>query len=507
VNHSITLPDQRGRFARVRRVVGRGLLALGLLYLLLLIPGPQPPTPKGAGKESFQWRRDAFWAELEKQFQQMRGQGCEKLAAPINDSLAEIQRNLDAVAAAKLPPDAPVYDALETNFFHLAPMVGACPERLTEFLQAFARMRSVVKRQSESWPMDSAATRARLYRSLYGGRATVEEAMLQVPREKLPALLAGDNVPSATPSNVVQGVTLRSGDILVSRGGAAASALIARGNDFTGNFSHVALVQVDEATHAVSVIESHIECGVVVGPLEKYLADTKLRIMVLRLRADLPQLVSDPLLPHKAATQAMREAQTRHIPYDFAMDYADPSKQFCSEVASAAYASLGLKLWMGVSHLSTPGVTAWLSAVGVRHFETQEPSDLEYDPQLRVVAEWRDPETLFKDHVDNAVIDVMLERAEAGEKLSYNRWLLPTARLAKAYSVVKNWFGGIGPIPEGMSATTALRVDRLKTNHAALRARLLERVEKFKTERGYVPPYWELVRLAREAQAQPTSGL
>ena len=483
-------------------MAGRGLLALAVLYLLLLIPEPQPPTPKGAGKQSFQWQRDAFWAELEKQFQQMRGQGCEKLAGRINDSLAEIQRNLGAVTATRLSPDAALFDSLETNFFHLAPMIGACPERLPEFLQAFARMRSVVKRQSESWAMDSPATRARLYRSLYGGRAAVEEAMLQSLREKLPALLAGDNEPSATPSAVVRGVTLHSGDILVSRGGAAASALIARGNDFTGNFSHVALVHVDETNHAVSVIESHIECGVVVGPLEKYLADTKLRIMVLRLRADLPQLAADLMLPHKAATQAMREATTRHIPYDFAMDHTDPSKQFCSEVVSAAYQPLGVKLWMGVSHLSGRGVTAWLSAVGVRHFETQEPSDLEYDPQLRVVAEWRDPETLFKDHVDNAVIDAMLERAEAGEQLGYNLWLLPTARLAKAYSVVKNWFGAVGPIPEGMSATTALRVDRLKTNHAALRVRLLERVEKFKAERGYVPPYWELLRLAREAQAQ-----
>ena len=502
MNHSLTLPSKRVGFVRIWRVAGRGLMALAFLYLLLLIPEPQPPTPKGAGRESFRWQRDAFWVELEKQFQQMRSQGCDALATPINTSLAEIQRQLDAVALANLPPDAPVFDALETNFFQLAPMMGACPERLPEFLQAFARMRGVVKRQSEHWFMDSALARERLYRSLYGGRAAVEEAMLQAPREKPAPLLAGDDEPSATPSATVQGVTLHSGDILVSRGGAAASALIARGNDFTGNFSHVALVHVDETTHAVSVIEAHIECGVVVGPIEKYLTDTKLRIMALRVRADLTLLVADPMLPHKAATQAKREAMSRHIPYDFAMDYADPAEQFCSEVASAAYKPFGVKLWMGVSHLSTPGVTAWLSAVGVRHFETQEPSDLEYDPQLRVVAEWRDPETLFKDHMDNAVIDAMLERAEAGEKLDYNLWLLPTARLAKGWSVVKNWFGAVGPIPEGMSATTALRVDRLKQNHAALRVRLLEGVETFKTKRGYAPPYWELVRLAREAKAR-----
>jgi pyridoxine/pyridoxamine 5'-phosphate oxidase len=66
--------------------------------------------------------------------------------------------------------------------------------------------------------------------------------------------------------------------------------------------------------------------------------------------------------------------------------------------------------------------------------------------------------------------------------------------------VVLNWFGNVGPIPEGMSATTALRVQRLTSNHAVLKARLLEKAEQFKTEKGYVPPYWELVRLAREAK-------
>ena len=45
---------------------------------------------------------------------------------------------------------------------------------------------------------------------------------------------------------------------------------------------------------------------------------------------------------------------------------------------------------------------------------TLEPSDLEYDPQLTVVAEWHDPGTLFKDHLDNAVTDVLLEDANSG---------------------------------------------------------------------------------------------
>lgn len=490
--------DQQSR--RPRRWLGRCVLALACLYLALLIPDASPPTPKGAGKQAFAWKRDVFWSELESKFREARTLDRAERLTRFDQSLEQLHRALDPLAASNLPPTAPLFDELENRFFQLAPIAAVSPERLPEFTSAAARMCQLIKRQSERWPMDSAEARTRIYRLLYGGRAAVEEAMLQSPGTTKALTLHTANDLSATPSADMRGVKIHSGDILLSRGGAATSALIARGNDFPGNFSHVALVHVDAATKKISVIESHIESGVGVSPIEKYLADTKLRILVLRVRNELPALSADPLLPHRAASQALSNALARHIPYDFAMDHSDPSQQFCSEVAAAAYRPVGITLWMGLSHLSTPGVTSWLSALGVRHFETQEPSDLEYDPQLRVVAEWRDPVTLFQDHADNAVIDVMLEAAERGEKLSHNLWLLPPVRLAKAWSATLNRFGKVGPIPEGMNATTALRVRRLISNHAVLKARLFENAEKFKAEKGYVPPYWELVRLAREAK-------
>ena len=38
------------------------------------------------------------------------------------------------------------------------------------------------------------------------------------------------------------------------------------------------------------------------------------------------------------------------------------------------------------------------------------------------------------------------------------------------------------------------------TVHDGVRGRLLDRVATFRAERGYMPPCWELVRLAREAR-------
>jgi len=225
--------------------------------------------------------------------------------------------------------------------------------------------------------------------------------------------------------------------------------------------------------------------------------DPKRRVMVLRIRSDAAALAKDPPAAHRAASAAREEAVSRHVPYDFAMDFKDHSRIFCSEVASAAYERIGVTLWMELSTLSSPGVRSWLSALGVRHSLTQEPSDLEYDPQLCVVAEWRDAEGLWEDHLDNAVTEAMLEEAERGAAMDHNGALLPIARMMKAYSWTINALGGIGPIPEGMSATVALRLQWYKSRFASIRAELVGRARTFKAQRGYAAPYWELVRLAR----------
>lgn len=102
-------------------------------------------------------------------------------------------------------------------------------------------------------------------------------------------------------------------------------------------------------------------------------------------------------------------------------------------------------------------ITNWLQAFGIEHFVTEMPGDLEYDPQLSVVAEWRDGATLLKNHIDNAVMNVLLEKADAGMSIRYDWWQLPLARCLKGWSMLKNLFGKPAIIPEGMAATQALK--------------------------------------------------
>jgi hypothetical protein len=469
---------------------------LVLVFLVLSIPSRDSAPPPSTRATGFGWNQDAYWDSLEASYRNLRQSGCGEAGLVAGPGLAGLGATVAGLETELIAADAPVLDSIERRFFDLGPYAAACPQFARDYVLLSGRIRGAIKWQSRHWDVSNDAVRQRLYRALYGARGVVEEVMLHHP-DSVASLLPGTNEPSATPSTIVQGIEIHSGDMLVSRGGYPTSALIARGNDYPGNFSHVALVYVDSATHAASTIEAHIERGVAISSADEYLADKKLRILVLRPRADLPQLMADPMLPHRAASMAIQRARREHIPYDFTMDYSDPSHLFCSEVASAAYREVGVKLWMGMSTISSPGLRRWLGSFGVRHFETQEPSDLEYDPQLVVVAEWRDPATLRQDHIDNAVIDAMLEGAERGDRLTYPWYQLAPARLAKAYSWIMGRLGKTGPIPEGMSTAAALRNSAFSKRQREFATRVSAAADSVSRVEGYPPPYWKLLELAR----------
>jgi hypothetical protein len=414
---------------RCARPIASGLAVM--LFGLLTIPEPAPPPPPPSPERPFHWNQDEVWLALEQRFREARALGCPGLRAQIDSGLELGGQFLVHLAGRRVSPDAPILDSIEHNAFALAPLVAGCLERLPEYVRLVTGTRSAVKRQSERWDMEIA--RDRLYRILFGGRAALEEVMLQASPDAVPALVSGDDEPSGTPSTRLLGVTIHSGDLLVSRGGAPVSALVAVGNDYQGNFSHVALVHVDETTGLASVIESSEKSGVHVSTIKEYLDNVKLRVMILRPRADLAPLIADPMLPHWAAALALDRVHRRHTPYDFTMDHHDESRMYCSEVPDWAYRQLGVRLWMDISRISAPGTRRWLADLGVEWFDPREPSDLEYDPQLRVVAEWRDPHTLYMDHVDNVVIEAMLDGAADGDRSPWCGCSRGTARSSTSW--------------------------------------------------------------------------
>ncbi len=479
------------------------IAALAVIYLLLLIPDSNEKNAAvETGKKPFAWNRETQWQQMEDLFIQVKQMDSAKLDSVINIYKTVAESEFSSMQNKNIVSQDSAWLNIENNFFKLASLIAVRQSQIPWVTDYYIRLRNLVKLKSQQWNMNEASTRNTVYTLLYGMRAAVEEVLLQTDSLNFPKVIFVQNEKSATPAASIFGIEVHSGDLLVSRGGAEVSALISRGNDYPGNFSHIALIYIDEKTKEPFLIEAHIEKGVAVATVAQYENDKKLRFMVMRPRADLPAMIVDSMLPQKAAKYMFDEAGKRHIRYDFKMNFKDTVEMFCSEVASYAYGKKGLQIWKYPSTISSPGVINWLHDFGVENFITQMPSDLEYDPQLAVVAEWRDPETLFKDHIDNAVMDALLEKANRGAIIDYNIWQLPVVRVIKGYCMIKNVFGKTGMIPEGMSATKALKNQTFVAMHVKLKNKTMQMADEFFKRQGYRAPYWQLVKFAEKAVSE-----
>ena len=476
------------------------LKLVAVLYILLLIPLPKNKNDlKIAAKSPFVWNQDSLWKGLEHQFIEAKHLPQIKLDSIVDQMSTDADVLLSRYEDTIYTPDHKIHDLIETLFFRIAPLIAAQEKKSDWYIRYYNAVRQKLKSDTRFWDMSTVSARNTSYKMLYGMRAAVEEILLQSNQDDFVSTMFVTDEISVTPSVDIMGIKVHSGDLLVSRGGAEVSAFISRGNDYPGNFSHVAIIHIDKDTNTPYFVEAHIEKGVAVSSLDQYMKDKKLRFMVMRPRADLTEMKNNAMLPYNASKFIYHESQSRHIPYDFKMDYHDTSEMFCSEVGSYAYKQNGIPLWEFESTISSDGIIDWLNTFGVDHFVTQMPSDLEYDPNLSVVAEWRDKDILFQDHLDNAVMDALISEANKGEKLDYNIWLLPIARVIKTYSVILTTLGKEGVIPEGMDAVSALKNNDFVNRFQILKSATLKKVDNFKIENGYNPPYWQLVRMAENS--------
>jgi hypothetical protein len=181
----------------------------------------------------------------------------------------------------------------------------------------------------------------------------------------------------------------RSGDVLLMRGTLHNSAAIARIGDIDSQFSHLAIVYIDEAGRPF-VVESLIEEGAIVNTLEHVLDHGLARAVVFRHRDE--RLAAEAARFIHARVRQSRSGWHPRILYDFTMRLASYRRLYCSKLVRQAYdaASGGtLKLPTFPTRLDQ-GSRDFLARVGVKSRATFAPGDMELEPGFDLVAEWQD---------------------------------------------------------------------------------------------------------------------
>lgn len=239
---------------------------------------------------------------------------------------------------------------------------------------------------------------------------------------------------------------LRSGDVLLSRGGSFVSAAIGRIGDIDTPFSHLSMVYKDANDGLFYVIEAQIEYGTFIRPLIKHLNDGNLRGIVFRQ--------SDSKLGQRAAEWMFNYLKNRKhdLRYDFGLRPNDNTRLFCSEVVRLAYQEASNGTFMVPRFMTQFSMNNryFLNRLGVKGNETFSPGDIEVDPRFEIIAEWRDYSRAQDIRLKDAVLVKMLAWMEnnnyflngnfAASTKSNLAWAFRQSRLTSGIQNVRSQF-------------------------------------------------------------------
>lgn len=226
-------------------------------------------------------------------------------------------------------------------------------------------------------------------------------------------------------------VTIRSGDVIISRGNAYASSAIARIGEVDSQFSHISFVYIEgdgkgqeytieEALEnpRILILESHIEVGSTIRPIKLYFEDKNARNVIFRYQ--------DALIAHRSARwvhdyiQGYRKRSfdsnplddkddvNHNVPYNFQMSLDNPhnpKKLFCSQLVHVGFNSNNIKVPYISSVLNTQ--LSLPKRLGITTTSIFAPGDIELDPRFEMVAEYRNLRKLKSIRIKDIILSGM----------------------------------------------------------------------------------------------------
>lgn len=279
-------------------------------------------------------------------------------------------------------------------------------------------------------------------------------------------------------------LTLQAGDVLLIRGVSFVSAMIARISDEEGNFSHMAIV-AEDGKGGLHVVESLIQYGVVVTPLEKWRKVQDARVALYRH--------PDAELSRRAARIAY-DWSLSPAKYDFEMDDSNYEKVFCAEVVRFAFdkASNGRILVPKFrSRVSKFKGGEYPKSLGVTQDTLFAPYDIEVDPRFDFVAEGKHYPDLRQVRMQDSVLQSMYGwMIEKGYTFHWSASVSTQSYLGKALRQVgfmKEQF------PPYMPIHTMQSVLQFETVAEVLQTNLYDKEAAYYKAHGYLPSFLEMM--------------
>jgi hypothetical protein len=282
----------------------------------------------------------------------------------------------------------------------------------------------------------------------------------------------------------------QSGDVIVVRGTIHNSAAIARIGDVDSQFSHAAMVYIDP-NGGQYVVEALIETGGSIDGLHGALSHDLGRAVVFRHKdADLAKRAAEHIYNYVKQTHGWFKPR---IPYDFTMELDDYSKLFCSKLIRQAFdeASDGKYKLPTFPSRFEKGPRDFLDRIGVTADRSFAPGDLELEPEMQAIAEWRDFERTSHIRLQDFVMVKLFEwMEEKGYTFKEPPALKIVSRLGRASAYIPWPFSSLlanvlPRVPMNMSRKAIAAIAMLHYTAEPLFKQLQELERRSIRRRGY----------------------
>lgn len=184
-------------------------------------------------------------------------------------------------------------------------------------------------------------------------------------------------------------VSYEIGDIFLIRGKSYVSAMIARIGDTELQFSHLAILGLNDKKEQV-IIEALIPYGTKITPFEEWLKQKEARVALFRFH--------NAEVAEKAGRSAFELANSfiskfgKNIPYDFQMSSLNTDTVFCAELIESSFLNASQSKVLLPEHKTMTTkfkATPFLKNMGIDETEIFAPGDIEFDSRFNLVAEYR----------------------------------------------------------------------------------------------------------------------
>ena len=407
----------------------------------------------------------------------------------IYDSLNEkIGTRLDLLKSEMLSPFDLVLDSVNNDFGQITALIALTASDPKMTLDQLWQWKKFIKEQSLFWNLADKQNQTRII-SLINFIGLCEDFII-VNRELSYAKFLNNPI-DLNPGSVES--FIRSGDLLVSSLDVSYPYLSLSKNGLQKTQSLGLILINDDSSFYVTATPSQ---GLFLSSFNELLVKPYSRRYILRLRSDLPELISNPTLAHQAAFFAFDLARRRTVDYDYNYNADSHSTIYETELLDIAYEGRNMDFSLSFTSI-IDDCRFGINKLGISYTNQSVPNELQFHPSFNIVGQQLSGEAIW-------IRDLEMAAALAGFKSLKKvnakslRWRLPYYRLLKAYGNIVQLFGWEGQIPGGMSSETAIIHDYSLAQKNKIHPLLEIKVKDFLAKHHYRPTYPELCLLADE---------